>query len=147
MVSPSVTVLRTQSVERLVALARAGHERAFEAIVERFLRPLLRHGRRLLPEARAEDAVQQTFVAAWTALQRGDDVRHLSGWLHRIIHNAALNALRGERDDHAERREWLDAVGAPEEQVERRELLRETLANLAALPERQREALLRVAVD
>jgi RNA polymerase sigma factor (sigma-70 family) len=147
MVSPSLTVLRTQSDERLLALARAGHERAFEAIVERYRRPLLRHGRRLLPEARAEEAVQQTFVAVWAALQRGDDVRHLSGWLHRIVHNAALNALRGERDDYAELREWLDAGSAPDEQLERRELLRETLANLAALPERQREALLRVAID
>ena len=147
MVSPSLTVLRTQSDERLIALTRAGHERAFEAIVERYRRPLLRHGRRLLPEARAEEAVQQTFVAAWAALQRGDDVRHLSGWLHRIVHNAALNSLRGERDDYAELREWLDAGSAPHEQLERRELLRETLVNLAALPERQREALLRVAVD
>jgi RNA polymerase sigma factor (sigma-70 family) len=147
MVSPSLTLLRTQSDERLTALARVGHERAFEAIVERYRRPLLRHGRRLLPEARAEEAVQQAFIAAWAALERGDDVRHLSGWLHRIVHNTALNALRGERDDHAELREWLDAAAAPEVALERREMLRETLANLAALPERQREALLRVAVD
>ncbi len=147
MVSPSLTLLRTQTDERLIALARAGHERAFEAIVERYRRPLLRHARRLVSEARAEEAVQQALVAAWTALQRGDDVRHLSGWLHRIVHNAALNALRGERDDYAELREWVEATGAPEDELERRELLRETLANLRALPERQREALLRVAVD
>jgi hypothetical protein len=53
MVSPSLTLLRTQSDERLIALARAGHERAFEAIVERYRRPLLRHARRLVSEARA----------------------------------------------------------------------------------------------
>jgi RNA polymerase sigma factor (sigma-70 family) len=147
MVSASLTFLRTQSDERLIALARTGHERAFEAIVERYRRPLLRHGRRLLGEARAEEAVQQAFLAAWAALQRGDDVRHLSGWLHRIVHNAALNALRGEHDDHAELREWLQGAGAPEDELERREMLRSTLANLAALPARQREALLRIAVD
>ena len=33
--------------------------------------------RRFLPEARDEDAVQQTFVAAWKGLQRGDEVRDL----------------------------------------------------------------------
>jgi hypothetical protein len=33
--------LRSQSDERLVALARAGHERAFVAIVERYRRELL----------------------------------------------------------------------------------------------------------
>ena len=147
MVSPSLTLLRTQSDERLVALVRTGHERAFDAIVERYRRPLLRHGRRLLGEAHAEEAVQQAFLAAWAALQRGDEVRHLSGWLHRIVHNAALNTLRGERDDHAELREWLHGAGAPEDELERREMLRSTLANLAALPARQREALLRIAVD
>ena len=148
MVSPSLTLLRTQSDERLIALARAGHERAFEAIVERYRKPLLRHGRRLLSsEARAEEAVQQALMAAWTALQRGDDVRHLSGWLHRIVHNAALNSLRGEREDWTELREWLEGAGAPDDEVERREMLRVTLANLAALPARQREALLRIAVE
>jgi RNA polymerase sigma factor (sigma-70 family) len=148
MVSPSITLLRTQSDERLVALAREGHEHAFEAIVERYRKPLLRHGRRLLSsEPRAEDAVQQALLAAWAALLRGDDVRHLSGWLHRIVHNAALNSLRGERDDWTELREWLEGAGAPDDEVERRELLRDTLNNLAALPASQREALLRIAVE
>jgi RNA polymerase sigma factor (sigma-70 family) len=147
MVSPSLTLLRTQADDRLIVLARNGHERAFEAIVERYRRPLLRHGCRLLGEARAEEAVQQAFVAAWMALQRGDEVRHVRGWLHRIVHNAALNAMRGERGDHAELRELLDGAGGPEDELERRELLRDTLANLAALPARQREALLRIAVE
>ena len=72
MPSPSIVLLRTQSDARLIALAREGHERAFEAIVERYRRPLLRHCRRLLPEARAEDALQQALVSAWGALRRGD---------------------------------------------------------------------------
>ena len=66
----STTILRTQSDDRLVALARDGHERAFEALVERYRKPLLRHVRRILPEARAEDAIQQAFLNAWSALQR-----------------------------------------------------------------------------
>ena len=48
---PSAVLLRTQSDERLAALAREGHERAFEAIVERYRRPLMRACRRVLPEA------------------------------------------------------------------------------------------------
>src|SRR3954447_18679038 len=82
--SPSSVLLRTQSDERLVVLARAGHERAFEAIVARYRGGLLRVARRYLPDARAEDALQQAFLAAWSALQRGDDVRDLRAWLHRI---------------------------------------------------------------
>ena len=53
MPSPSLTLLRTQTDERLAALARDGHERAFEAIVERHRKPLLRAARRVLPEGRA----------------------------------------------------------------------------------------------
>src|SRR3954454_22817027 len=94
MPSPTIVLLRTQSDERLVALARAGHDRAFEAIVERYRRPLLRACRRVLPQARAEDAPQQAVVAAWRGLQRGDDVHELRPWLYRIARNTALNQLR-----------------------------------------------------
>src|SRR6185295_5958186 len=94
MTSPSTVLLRTQSDERLVALARAGHERAFEAIVERYRKPLLRACRRILPEARAEDALQHTLVAAWRGLERGDEVRELRPWLYRIARNTSLNQLR-----------------------------------------------------
>ncbi len=72
MALPSVALLRTQSDDRLAALAAAGHERAFEAVVERYRRPLIRHARRYLGEARAEDAVQQALMAAWTARRRGE---------------------------------------------------------------------------
>src|SRR6185312_4350771 len=145
--SPSTVLLRTQSDERLVALARGGHERAFEAIVERYRRALLREARRYLPEARAEDALQQTLVAAWTALQRGDDVRELRPWLYRIAHNTALNQLRLNGYDYAELREALRVGPAPQDEIERRSVVRQTLAGLAELPERQREALLRIAVE
>ena len=145
--SPSSVLLRTQSDERLVVLARAGHERAFEAIVERYRGGLLRVARRYLPEARAEDAVQQAFLAAWSALQRGDDVRDLGAWLHRIARNSALNQLRATGYDCAELEESVRAADAPPDALERRATMRQTLIGLAALPERQREALLRIAVE
>jgi RNA polymerase sigma factor (sigma-70 family) len=147
MPSPSVTLLRTQSDDRLVALAAAGHERAFEAIVERYRRQLLRHARRYLPEARAEDAMQQALVSAWTALRRGDDVREPRAWLHRIVHNSALNTLRTPGYDYEELRATLEGSGGPAELSERRAVVHGTLAGLAALPERQREALLQIAVE
>jgi RNA polymerase sigma factor (sigma-70 family) len=149
MTSPSVIALRTQSDDRLVALAAAGHERAFEAIVERYRRPLLRHCRKFLPEARAEDALQQALVAAWSALARGDDVRELRPWLYRIVHNTALNALRSSGFDYEELHDLLTAseVGGPAELAERSALVRQTLAGMAALPDRQREALLQIAVE
>jgi RNA polymerase sigma factor (sigma-70 family) len=140
-------LLRTQSDARLVALARAGHDRAFEAIVERYRRPLLRACRRILPEARAEDALQQALMAAWTALRRGDEVQDLRPWLYRIVRNTALNQLRVAGYDLDELVETLAAAQHPEEEVERRLLVRQTLAAVAALPERQRDALLRTAIE
>src|SRR3954464_10189664 len=128
MTSPSTVLLRTQTDERLVALARAGHDRAFEAIVERYRRSLLRACRRILPEARAEDALQQALVAAWRGLQRGDEVRELRPWLYRIARNTALNQLRMAGYDLDELVETLSATHDPEEEILRRAVVRQTLA-------------------
>jgi RNA polymerase sigma factor (sigma-70 family) len=147
MPSPSLTLLRTQTDDRLVVLARAGHERAFEAIVERYRRPLLRAARRVLPESRAEDALQQALIAAWTALQRGDEVRDLRAWLYRVVHNTSLNALRVNGYDYDELNDTLRIADAEGDELERRAVVRQTLTSLAALPDRQREALLRTAVS
>ena len=71
-------------------------------LVERYRGALLRASRRYLPEARAEDALQQAFISAWSALQRGDEVRDLRAWLYRIVHNTTLNQLRVAGYDYAE---------------------------------------------
>ncbi|HEX5618225.1 MAG TPA: sigma-70 family RNA polymerase sigma factor [Solirubrobacteraceae bacterium] len=147
MPSPSTVLLRTQSDERLVALARGGHDRAFEAIVERYRKQLLRACRRILPEARAEDALQQALLAAWAALSRGDEVVELRPWLFRIVRNTALNQLRVAGYDLDELVETLSAADDPEDEVARREVVRQTLAAVAALPDRQREALLGTAIE
>jgi len=130
----------------LVALVRQGHERAFEAIVERYRRPLQRHVRRVLPESRAEDAMQQTFLKAWSSLRDGAEVRDLRPWLYRIAQNTALDALKGAGYDYDELTESVRSLGGPEADLERRTVMRETLAGVAALPGNQREALLRTAV-
>src|SRR5262249_20547215 len=147
LLSPSSVLLRTQSDERLVQLARAGHERAFDAIVDRYRGPLLRGARRYLPEARAEDALQQAFISAWSAIQRGDEVRDLRAWLYRIVHNTALNQLRVAGYDYAELEDSLRGGEAPQEEMERRAVVRQTLTGLAALPDRQRAALLQIAIE
>jgi RNA polymerase sigma factor (sigma-70 family) len=147
MLSPSLTLLRTQSDRRLVELARAGHERAFEVIVERYRRSLLRSARRVLPEGRAEDALQNALLNAWSALQRGDEVGDLRSWLHRIVHRCALNLLRMSGYDYDELEESLRVTDGTQEELERRAVVRQTLASLAALPDRQREALLRTALS
>ncbi len=141
----STPLLRTQSDRRLATLAADGHDRAFEAIVERYRRPLQRYLRRLLSEALAEDVLQASFVRAWQALRAGTEVRDLRPWLYRIAHNQALNTLRAAGAALPAVTEELPAVSL-ETEVERREELRETLHGIQALPQRQRAALVAVAV-
>jgi RNA polymerase sigma factor (sigma-70 family) len=148
--SPSVSVrlLLTQSDERLVEYARAGHERAFEALVQRYRRQLLGYCRRLLlADERAEDALQQALLQAWVALRDGTEVRDVRPWLYRIVHNAAVNALRVSGYDYCKLSESLSGAGAPQDDLDRRIAVREALAGLATLPQMQREALLRTAVE
>src|SRR5829696_252910 len=143
----STTLLRTQSDARLVELAREDHERAFEAIVERYRRPLQRYVRRMLPSGRVEDVLQTSFMNAWSSLSDGAEIRELRPWLYRIAHNAAVNALRRAGYDYDELQESLKGSDGPDNDVERRAVMRETLSSLAALPERQRRALLETAVE
>jgi RNA polymerase sigma factor (sigma-70 family) len=144
-------LLRTQSDDRLTALAVAGHDRAFEAIVDRYRKPLQRYLRRLLSEALAEDVLQATFVRSWQALRGGTEVRDLRPWLYRIAHNQAVNALRAASVALPDAAEPGHAAGTVatisiEGEVERREELRRTLYDIGALPDRQRAALVAVAV-
>ena len=135
--SPSVSarLLLTQSDARLVAFAHAGHERAFEALVQRYRRPLLAYCRRLLlSQERAEDALQQALLQAWLALRAGTEVGDVKPWLYRIVHNAALNALRVSGYDYCKLSETLSGADAPQADLDRRIAVREALAGLAALP-------------
>jgi len=144
----SSALLRTQTDDRLVELAAAGHDRAFEAIVERYRRPLLRYLRRLLSDALAEDVVQATFINAWSSLRTGTEVRDLRPWLYRIAHNAAINSLKKVGEAMEEVPESAGGFATePAAELERRDEMQQALTSIAALPSRQRAALLAVAVD
>src|SRR4051812_30355432 len=140
-------VLRTQSDDRLIDLVREGNDRAFEAIVHRYRGPLLRYCRRFLSPARAEDAVQQTFVNAIAAIRDGDAEINLRPWLYRIAHNASLNVLRQAGADYDEISEQIDGVETPAQALERGERFRSVVAAVRRLPERQRDALVLQALE
>jgi RNA polymerase sigma factor (sigma-70 family) len=143
-------LLRHQDDRRLVELVRAGHAGAFDVIVARHRKPLLRHCARVVGVDRAEDVLQDALLAAHAALQRGDDVLNLSAWLHRVAHNAALSALRAERPAD-EPLDAADRAGAASESAgetaERRERLQEAVTSIRGLPPRQREALVLQAAE
>jgi RNA polymerase sigma factor (sigma-70 family) len=136
------SLLRLQDDNRLVALAREGHDPAFAAIVDRYGPALQRYCARLLGPGRAEDAVQQAFVNAHAAMRATDQELALKPWLYRIAHNASLNILRASKGE--ETALDMEHAGAAQtaDVVELREQLRETLASIQALPSAQRDALL-----
>jgi RNA polymerase sigma factor (sigma-70 family) len=148
--SISTGLLAAQSDQRLVDLVRRGHKRAFEVLVQRYRRPLLRYcGRMGLADVRAEDVLQHSLLQAWLALERGVEVRDPRPWLYRIVHNAAVNHMRSSRNDHSLLADLtsLRASSTPaESELERRSAVRDTLTDVAALPRMQREAILLSAV-
>jgi RNA polymerase sigma factor (sigma-70 family) len=135
-------VLSTQSDERLVDLVRSGSDPAFEAIVERYRRALMRYVSRLLSPERAEDVVQQAFLKAYEAIHRDAAELNLRPWLYRIAHNGAMNALRDRALGHAELDARIDGVERPDQALERTLGLRNLVVAVKALPERQRSAIL-----
>jgi RNA polymerase sigma factor (sigma-70 family) len=147
----SIRLLATQSDQRLVALAREGHERAFETLVHRYRRPLLRYARRMrLSEARAEDVLQQAFMQSWIALSGGASVNDVRSWLYRIVHNVAVNAMRGPAGEaHGELTQAVqDRAGlAAVSNLEQTLAMRDALSDVAALPRMQQQAIFLTAVD
>jgi RNA polymerase sigma-70 factor (ECF subfamily) len=78
-----------------VTQALGGSQPAFEQIVRRYQRPVIRLIARLVGDAgQAEDLAQETFVKAFRNLAAFDTTRRLSSWLFRIAHNTAIDALR-----------------------------------------------------
>ena len=134
-------VLACQTDERLVELFRSGHDAAFEALVRRYRRPLLAYSRRLLPDERSEDALQQAFLNAYRAMRDGTGELRVRPWLYRIVHNAALDVLRRSCREELPLSDDHEAVEHPDQVFERRERLRETIAAVQALPQRQRDAI------
>src|SRR5437868_10026792 len=143
----SLRFLQTQPDDRLVALARDGHERAFEALVRRYRAPLLAYCGRVAPRGTSpEDILQQALLQAWKALAAGSDVREARAWLYRIVHNVAISTLRAAGELPEERYPAAGSVGV-DQLVEQRLAAMEALAGLAALPEPQRQVMLSTALD
>jgi RNA polymerase sigma-70 factor, ECF subfamily len=84
--------------ESLVRQALAREPAAFRAIIQRHNRRLYRIARSILRnDSEAEDAVQETYIKAFTHLQSFRAESSLSTWLSRIAMNEALERLRRER--------------------------------------------------
>ena len=98
----------------LISRARAGDGDAFRELTEPHRRELQVHCYRMLGSfADAEDALQDTLLAAWQGLEGFEGRASLRTWLYRIATNRCLNARRSASRRPA--REWnIPGVEPPE---------------------------------
>ena len=82
----------------LLTRARAGDGEAFGELVELYRRELQVHCYRFLGSAQdAEDAVQETLLAAWQGLRAFEGRASVRTWLYRVATSRCLHALRSAR--------------------------------------------------
>jgi RNA polymerase sigma-70 factor (ECF subfamily) len=92
--------LRMNGSEELIARARLGEDDAFQAIFDRYSRPILSFIYDMIGTRDvAEELAQETFVRAYKNLGSLHDVEKLSTWLFGIARNVALEHLRARRRD------------------------------------------------
>lgn len=139
------TLMAVQSDEALARLTASGSDAAFEILVARHRSALLRDCARIVGEADAEEATQDALLRAHAALRRGGpEILQVRAWLTVIARNAALNILRSRRT-RADTvcLELVEPCPGPTEghPGEGRARLREVVAAVQELPDRQREAI------
>jgi RNA polymerase sigma-70 factor, ECF subfamily len=101
-------VIGAATDEALVRRAASGQREAFEELVRRHRGRVFALALRICrnPDD-AEDALQETFIAAYRALPRFDRRARFSTWLYRIAANKCYDAL-------ARRRPTVEADALPE---------------------------------
>lgn len=132
-----------RDAECIQVRAVAGGDRdAFAALCRRHAPILHRFALRMLGEpADAEDVVQETLLRFWREANRYDPARaRLTTWLHRCAYNACIDLLR-RRGRHTPDDADTESP-SPEILALAADRGRTVQAALAALPERQRTALL-----
>jgi RNA polymerase sigma-70 factor (TIGR02960 family) len=106
--------LETGRSADLLQRAGAGDGDAFRELTEPYRRELLVHCYRMLGSLHdAEDALQETLLAAWAGLERFEERASVRTWLYRIATNRCLNVRRSATRRAA--KEWdIPGVEPPE---------------------------------
>ncbi|MFL6696366.1 MAG: RNA polymerase subunit sigma-70 [Vitreoscilla sp.] len=105
--------------DKLLALAKAGDGPSFDRLVAPYRRQLGSHCYRMLGSPHdADDALQETMIAAWKGLATFEGRSSLKTWLHQIATNACLRAIskrpkRVMSPDHAPSLADASELGEP----------------------------------
>lgn len=129
----------------LLARVGRGEPLAVREMVARKLPRLLSLAQRMLGRrAEAEEVAQEAFVSIWKQAPHWQPgIARFDTWLHRVALNLCYSRLRARRDDEPldELREPVDPGAMPDERLQAAQRSRQVDAALAALPVRQREAV------
>ena len=145
----------------LMLRVQAGDQAAFQDLFQKFSPRIFYYVRRLVvSEARAEELTQDVFVQVFRFRHRYRPESRLATWLYTIATNHCLNELRrperrlrvdlwNRRDDDGPKEPSLPDrdMPTPEMGASSRELAKQLDASIAALPPKQRAALLLSRVD
>lgn len=130
--------------EDLVRRVGEGDPAAVQAFVARKLPRILALARRMLgDEAEAEDVAQEAMLRAWRQAPGWRPGRaRFDTWLHRVGLNLCYDRLRRRREIPTDAPpEQVDPGPSPDRGLLAADTSTRVAAALAALPERQREAL------
>lgn len=152
----------------LVEQVKAGDDRAFDALMLRYKRPVLHFVYRMIGDAgEAEDVAQAVFVRAYQHIRKPgfqQTTGAFSTWLFQVARNAAIDFLRRRkrRPDHNDIRRGVIAGGpteslsameddgrqvasrcaAADQEMANREIGEQIAAAVAMLPEDQKTAFI-----
>jgi RNA polymerase sigma-70 factor (ECF subfamily) len=127
----------------LVREVQAGDERAYGALVDRYLETAYATALSVLRDAHdAEDAVQSAFIRALERIDQLKPGSPFGPWFYRVLRSTCLNLRRREALRRHEEIPVSAAGGRDPESDLHRELTRHTvMAALGELPEMQRLAV------
>jgi RNA polymerase sigma-70 factor (ECF subfamily) len=139
---------------RLMLRVREGDAASFALLLERHRAPVIRFLYRMVQnQAVAEELAQEAFLRVYRARARYEPTARFTTWLFRIATHLALNSLRDKRsgkyheslDEEAEdtaSRQLADRRPTIEQKLLDRARLGEVRRAVAALPDKQRAAVL-----